>query len=380
MELNYQMSGLPVQKIIQTTEYWNITEDKRLIDLLCGNTAFIFGYNNRDIIDSMVDVQSKIGFLRGMSNETCTENETLIKELCSRGNFEGLAWAVSGSDAVEAAIYVNDQYWISQNIHKPTVAVFNPGYHGTTYLTKIFRNEYPLTDRAVIIERTTELETLSQLENQILSNSNIGAVLMESCPWNGGLNPWSEEFWKGVRQICDSHNINFIVDDVFGGVGKLGHFFSHSRYNVQPDIVALGKSLTGGYSPLSCACVVKSIFDAVKNSWNFGHTWSPNMGGIGAATAVCELFDNYNLNKIETKLSQIGQRLIDNMLIKQYTNIGLLLQIDLIDQYPPDTLVNAGLNGLISDTNTVVICAPVIADVVYFIELETRLLKALNEI
>ena len=380
MELNYQMSGLPVQQILQTTGYWNITKNKKLIDLLCGNTAFIFGYDNKDIINSMVDVKSKIGFLRGMSNETCEENEMLIKELCDRGNFEGLAWAVSGSDAVEAAIYINDQYWISKNEHKPTVAVFNPGYHGTTYLTKIFRNEYPLTDRAVIINRTTELETLEQLENQVSSNPSIGAVLIESCPWNGGLNPWSDQFWKGIRQLCDRHNINFIVDDVFGGVGKLGHFFSHSRYNVQPDIVALGKSLTGGYSPLSCACAVKRITDTVKHSWNFGHTWSPNMGGVGAAIAVCKSFNNFNLSNIENQLSQIGQRLLDNRLITRYTNIGLLFQISLIDQYSPDVLIDAGLNGLISDSNTIVICAPAIADVVYFIELETRLLKALNGI
>lgn len=374
MELNYQLDNHPQHQIIKTEGYWNYTVNKKLLDPLCGNTSFIFGYNNKQILDSMYQLQSKIGFLRGMSNETCNETQELISEICQRGDFESLAWAVSGSDAVEAAVYINDEYWKQLEQDRPTVVTFTPGYHGTTYLAKLFREEYPTGDRALVIQRSeNDADTLIALETLLEMDSKIGAVLIESAPWNGGLNLWSQSWWTNLRMLCNQYNINLIVDDVLGGVGKLGHFFSHTRYGIEPDIVAIGKSLTGGYSPLSCACTTKRISDVVKNQWNFGHTWSPNMAGIGAALEVCKIFDTFNFNNIETRLQNIGQELKDLMLIKSYQVGGLLLYITLDKVYDPSALYHAGINGNFNDNNGIFICAPATADDEYFIELLTRL-------
>lgn len=374
MELNYQLNNFPNHQITKTESYWNYTSDKKLLDPLCGNTSFIFGYNNKSILDSMYHLQSKIGFLRGMSNETCNENEELISEICKRGNLDSVAWAVSGSDAVEAAIYINDEYWKRLGEDRPTVVTFKPGYHGTTYLAKLFREEYPTGERAIVIERNVDDEdTLKSLELHLETNPMIGAVLMESAPWNGGLRLWSQDWWTNIRTLCDRYNVNLIVDDVLGGVGKLGHFFSHTRYKIIPDIVTLGKSLTNGYNPLGCACANKRISDVVKSYWNFGHTWSPNMGGIGAAIEVCKLFDTIDFDKIESRLKTLGQELKDLNLIKEYQLSGLLFYIILNKTYSADALYLAGINGNFNENNGIFICAPAIADNEYFSELSNRL-------
>lgn len=374
MELNYRLDKHPYHQIVKTEGYWNYTVDKKLLDPLCGNTSFIFGYNNKQILNSMYQLQSKIGFLKGMSNETCDENEELINKICGRGNFKSLAWAVSGSDAVEASIYVNDEYWKQIEQDRPTVVTFTPGYHGTTYLAKLFRKEYPTGDRALVIPRSdNDDDTLIALETLLQVNSKIGAVLIESAPWNGGLNLWSQSWWTNLRILCDQYDINLIIDDVLGGVGKLGHFFSHSRYHVQPDIVALGKSLTGGYSPLSCACTTERISSVVEGQWNFGHTWSPNMAGIGAALEVCKIFDTFDFRSIETRLDAVAQELKDLLLIKSYHLGGLLLYITLDKVYDSDALYRAGINGNFNDNNGIFICAPATADDQYFIELLCRL-------
>lgn len=378
MELNYQLTDFAKHQILKTDGYWNYTETEKLLDPLCGNTSFIFGYNNKTILNSMVDLQSRIGFLRGMNNETCSENEELISSICGRGDFEHLTWAVSGSDAVEAAIYINDAYWKSQGKDKPTVVTFSPGYHGTTYLAKLFREEYSVGERAMVIQRSTDdNETIQALEVLLLTYSKIGAVLIESAPWAGGLRLWTPQFWKSVRDLCHQHDVNFIVDDVLGGVGKLGYFFSHQRYGVQPDIVALGKSLTNGYSPLSCACTNAIIGEAIKEQWNFGHTWTPNMGGVGAALAVDKMFNSIDFLKIEHRLTDIGKKFKSQKLIKDFVSAGLLFYLELDKEYPKDILYRAGINGNINDSNGIFICAPAIADEEYFTELETRLLSVL---
>jgi len=374
MELNYHLDNLPNHQIIKTEGYWNYTVNKKLLDPLCGNTSFIFGYNNKSILDSMYKLQSQIGFLRGMSNETCNENQELLTEICQRGGFDSVAWAVSGSDAVEAAVYINDEYWRKLEKDRPTIVTFTPGYHGTTYLAKLFREEYPTGERAAVIERSLDdADTLLTLETLLELNPKIGAVLIESAPWNGGLRLWSQAWWNDLRLLCDQYNINLIVDDVLGGVGKLGHFFSHQRYGIQPDIVAMGKALTNGYSPLGCACTTKRISNVIKDSWNFGHTWSPNMAGIGAALEVCKIYDTIDFNAIEMRLKKLGDELKAAGLIKDYTAAGLLFYITLDKTYSPDALYTAGINGTLNDNNGIFICAPAIADSEYFSELSNRL-------
>ncbi len=382
------LNSLTKQRTILSTEkYWVTTNEGKLLDILCGNTAYIFGYSDPDIFESMISVQQKIGFLKDSSSETCKEHIDLVEKLCHVGNFTGVAWAVSGSDGVEAAVYTNDNYWKCRNLDKTLIVAFNPGYHGTTYLAKLLRKEYDITNRAIILtapewvdisDRETEEEkAFRQLEECLTNNPKVGAVLMESCPWIAGVKPWSETWWKKVRNLCNKFDVNFIVDDVLGGVGKLGYVFSHQRYNVQPDIVAIGKSLTGGYTPLSCACVTERISTLASNNWDFGHTWSPVMGGVGAALAVLKKFDSSVIAAIEQQLTTLGQELETLGLVHRHINQGLLMQVDLVKQYPADVLIKNGIYGNLKSQKSIFFCAPYIADEEYFIELRSRLLKAL---
>jgi adenosylmethionine-8-amino-7-oxononanoate aminotransferase len=380
MELNYIISGVNKHQIIKTNKYWTYTGDTKLIDLLCGNTSFIFGYNNRLIVDKMIEVQTTVGFLKGLSNETCGYTDELISFLCKEGNFYSVAWAVSGSDGVELAIYINDQYWKSLHEDRPLVVVFNPGYHGTTFLTRSFRNQTNIDNRSISIDISkfeSEESALHNLISLLKSNKKIGAIMMEACPWANGISPWSSDWWRKIRKICNEYNLNFIVDDVFAGVGKLGHYFSHNRYGVQPDIAVLGKSLTNGYSPLSCACVNEKITKIVQPSWDYSHTWSPNMGGIGAALAVKDIFNSDQIFSIESKLKILSQKFLEMNLIKNYVVIGLLVNFKLLNEYPTDFLIKNGINGFVSDGGNLKICAPAIADDEYFNFLETNLTRAL---
>lgn len=379
------------KKITRTNKYWIHTEKEKLLDVLCGNTAFIFGYNNEYILTKMIDMQSKIAFINDSNFETCDELELLTQQIFDISRLKGLCWAVSGSDGVECSIYANDQYWKNIGNNKPLLICFDPCYHGATYLERIFRKEYPyehkivslgLPDWAYIEEReNAEKIVIEKILEKIQSNNKIGAILMESCPWVGSLKPWSKFWWQSLRKICDDYNINFIVDDTLGGVGKQGYYFSHLKYNVIPDIVSTGKSFTAGYTPLSVSCFSNKINDIVKQSWDFSHTWNPNLAGVGAALAVIEKFSEEDVYKINNRLNKFLLNLQSMGLIENFILQGLMLQIKISTKIDTDALLINGLNTTIRKNNTVFFCIPIIADEEYFYEFEFRLTKALkNEI
>lgn len=377
------------RKVLKTEKYWIHTDEGKILDILCGNTAFIFGYNNEYVLKRMFDLQSRIGFLKDSANETCDELNSLISKIFEISKMEGLCWAVSGSDGVECSIYANDQYWKVLNKDKSLIITFDPCYHGATYLARIFRKEYNSTHRVVTVplpqwdrirdRELAEKECLEKIESLLSSNEKIGAILIESCPWVGGLRPWSESCWKSIKKLCDNYNINFIVDDTLGGVGKQGFYFSHQRYQVLPDIVSIGKSFTAGYSPLSVSCFSKKINDVVKNSWDFSHTWNPNLAGIGAALAVLEKFNTDDILKIEKRLYSIFNKMQSDQLISDFVVQGLMSQIELIGSYDSEVLYKHGLNGNLKKSKSIFICVPAIADDEYFFEFEQRLTKALND-
>lgn len=392
IELNWRTYEEVISRVYKTERYWVHTDQGKLLDTLCGNMAFIWGYSDQDILDHMSSLQKKIAYLNFKHNEVCDENDLLVKKICQAGNFSGLAWAVSGTDGIEAAIAINDLYWKNQNKHKPTVVSFAPGYHGATYLCRILRSEEQPFDRAHVINAPVwhTVKDRSELENRsfnalekFLEESHldgwgrVGAVIMESIPWAQGIKPWSEDWWQKIRNICDRYEINFIVDDVMGGFGKLGYMFSHQRYGVQPDIVALGKSLTGGFSPLSCACVTEKISTSVKDNWQYGHTWMPNMAGIGAALAVMEKFDQKKILAIEERTKELAEKFLKEGFITDYTVIGLLFHANLKKPLILDAFVKHGLTGGPDIKHSLGICIPAIADEEYFYELETRLRAAM---
>ena len=94
-----------------TEKYWVHTKEHgRMLETLCGNTAFIFGFNNKHIIDRITQQQNQLSYLVH-TNYTCDDNDELIELLCKHGNFHSVSYAVSGTDGVECAVAINDYYW-----------------------------------------------------------------------------------------------------------------------------------------------------------------------------------------------------------------------------------------------------------------------------
>jgi adenosylmethionine-8-amino-7-oxononanoate aminotransferase len=387
MELNFKTTEEVVTEVFKTEGYWIHTNHGKLLDTICGNMSFIYGYDNDFILNRMYEQQKQLAYLNFKHNEICQANDKLVELICEEGKFKGVGYAISGTDGVECAVAMNIHYWRQVDPSRTTIVSFAPGYHGATYLCRAFRGEETMPNVKVLrapewwkIEDRPVHEALAfdRVKNLLETDKTIGAIIMESIPWAESIRPWSAQWWQDIRHICTAHGVNLIVDDVMGGMGKLGYRFSHDRYAIQPDIVALGKALTGGFSPLSCACAIERISDIIKDKWDYGHTWQPNMAGVGAALAVWEIFDSKNILDIEDKLTMLGAKLKAMGLVTDFVVIGLIFSYKLTTPITSDTYVKHGLTGGPDVKYSISGCAPAIADAEYFKEFETRLLNALT--
>ena len=374
-EMNQWSAGEQKKKVIETHHYFVKYEDKETIDINAGNFSYVLGYSDEDVKSSMSNIN--VAFLRGNSGESSTHNDALINYICDKGNWSGLAWAVSGSDAVEAAIAMNDFYWQCLGQHKPKIISFTPGYHGTTMLAKHLRGEYLYLNRAELIDAPVwrsvfDREQQEQLALQSIRNklqqSDVGCIIMETLPWVGCISPYSQNWWESIRKLCDEYQILFVLDDVAICYGKLGHMFGWQEYNVQPDICAIGKALTAGYSPLGAAVCNKKVYDVLQyKSWDHGHTWSPNMQGVAAAITASVKIESllHRVPVINSKLESIGDKLG-----LTYRSAGLFIAYDTNQFYSLADLHSVGLTATMAGENCIKVVAPLIADDHYFDSIE----------
>ena len=321
MEIKYWSPGEQEKEVRRTHRYFVEYENGEThIDIQCGNMAYILGYDRREIIDAVA--QNTVNFIRGNTGESSQGNTALVNQICKLGNWAALTWAVSGSDAVEAAIAMNDSYWQAQGEDRLQILSFDCSYHGTTMLAKHLRGEYPSLGRAVIVtgpqwqyayqQKGREQLTLAKIKQHFTTNKKIGCLIMETVSWSTTMAPYSMDFWQEIRKLCTDNNVLMIVDDVAFCWGTNGTMFGYESYLVQPDICAIGKSLTAGYSPLGAAvCNEKVNAQLNQQTWNHGHTWQPNMSGVAAAVIATGIITGLlsNVKVIEWELRRIAQEL-----------------------------------------------------------------------
>jgi adenosylmethionine-8-amino-7-oxononanoate aminotransferase len=380
-ELKQWADGEPTKRVIGTCGYYVRYENSLNIDIQSGNTAYTLGYANSEILDAIRSVE--VDFLRGNSGETTDANEELVRYICEKGNWKSVAWAVSGSDAVEAAIAMNDCYWQYIGKDKPKIISFAPGYHGTTMLAKHLRGEYPYLNRAEIIpapdwkliqdREEQESLALASVEQKLQNDSSIGCIIMETIPWMPSISPYSQNWWNTIRRLCDKHNVLMIVDDVAVCWGKNGTMFGWQKYGIQPDISSIGKSLTAGYSPLGAAVCNAKVSEVLNwKSWEHGHTWAPNMHGVLASLTATKKIESllHRVPKINKELVAIAKELHLN-----YRTEGLFISYDFDKYISLGDLNRVGLSASIPSQNSVKVIAPLIADETYFAALKQGLLS-----
>jgi adenosylmethionine-8-amino-7-oxononanoate transaminase len=228
----------------------------------------------------------------------------------------------NGSTAVEVAMKMALQYQnqIGQ-IGRTQFLTFHSGYHGDTFgamsassidvftqkfspsLFKCHRATYPMQVDADEHESTRHHEM--QLEAQIAGRSDkLAAVIIEPViQAASGMRPLAEDYLGKIKKYCREYDILLITDEVFTGFCRTGPLIASSAELVEPDILCLGKGITGGMLPMGVTVANKKVFDAFKGEWAemkqflHGHTYSGNPLACAVAMRNLEMISDEKLKE-----------------------------------------------------------------------------------
>ena len=384
-----------LKRVIRTDGYWVHYENRINLEIQSGNCSFTLGYNHKEL-KSLLPT-NEIDFLRGNSGESAEPVDRLSNTLTKEAGMDGIAYAVSGSDGNECAFYIIDLYWTNKGEpQRRYIISIPPCYHGTTVVCRSANNDIvekrqsrfvPIRGRTWYTTEDSianETNVLEQIIETFKTRNDIGAILIESYPWNKTIAPWSHNFYQLLRATATLYGANLIVDDIAGYGGKIGTLFTHTAYNIKPDIVTIGKALTNGLIPLSACLINDKILKQVKTTFNWGHTWQPNMYGVRVANRCIELIQERMAHSkvIEKNLNDIGDRLKSKGLVRNVIGNGVWKSFVPEPNPIPISLAEIDKAGMSATTNenTIKTIIPLIADDIYFEELEKRLEVCLTNI
>ena len=277
------------------------------------------------------------------------------------GNLRRVFYSDTGAAAVEIAIKMAYQYW--QQIHpaRPQKSLFlsiNNAYHGDTVGAmsvggiETYRHTYhSLFFSTVTVDMTVpctcgnqpsctscELPCLDEVERAMLSHADeLVAVILEPLfQGAGGIHVYPRGYTRAIQEIARRSDVLFIVDEVASGFGRTGSMFACEQENIEPDILCLGKGLSGGYLPLAATLATEEIYQAFLGegrTFYHGHTYTGNPLACAAALANLDIFEQEKtLERLQPLIQQLQrglERLRSLPLVTDIRQCGFVAGIEL---------------------------------------------------
>jgi adenosylmethionine-8-amino-7-oxononanoate aminotransferase len=234
----------------------------------------------------------------------------------------------SGSVAVEVAIKMAFQYWISRGQpNKNKLLSLRNGYHGDTFAAmsacdpvtgmhhmfeQVVAKQYFAPAPQIAVHEQWDKQDIAEF-SQIISakKDQLAAVILEPIVQGaGGMRFYSPHYLKSVRELCDQHNVLLIADEVATGFGRSGKLFACEWAQISPDIMCLGKAITGGYMTLAATLcseeVSRVICEGEAGCFMHGPTFMGNPLACSVANASIDLLLSSdwqaNIQRIEVTL------------------------------------------------------------------------------
>src|SRR5881409_3410524 len=345
----YRKLGRDFPRIVRGEGCYLYDENgKRYLDAVGGAYVANVGHGVGEIADAMGRQAGRLGYVNGTAF-THDAVEELAAELAARspGDLDKLYFLSSGSEAVEAALKLARQYWVeSGEPGKHKIIALAPGYHGNTLLAlsasarehykTMFREwlvdvhrvpaSYPYRCRCRGQDPQCPVCSGAVLEDAIerLGSDTVAAFIAEPVGGSStGASTPRPEYFHRIREICDRHRVLFIADEILCGAGRTGTWWAIEPYGVAPDIMTLGKGISGGYAALSAVATSERIVDPIaRGSGSFMHaqTFSFHPVGCAAGLAAVRLIKQ---RKLVERCAQLGVVLQQRLAaLKQLPHVG----------------------------------------------------------
>lgn len=271
-------------------------DDNRYLDCLAAYSAVNQGHCNPHILKAFKEQAEKVTITsRAFRND---QLPALYKKLHDMTGFDMSLPMNSGAEAVETAIKAARRWgYRNKGIaeDKAEIIVATDNFHGRTTTIVGFSTDAqykkdfgPFTPGFVI----SEYGNINSVESLITENTCC--ILIEPIQGEAGIIIPPEGYLKQLRELCDKHNILLAFDEIQSGLGRSGKMFAHQYEDVVPDMVIIGKALSGGFYPVSAVLSTKEVL-GVFGPGDHGSTFGGNPLGAAVATAALEVIENENL-------------------------------------------------------------------------------------
>jgi len=277
-------------RIVRGEGVWLVdAEGRRYLDGSGGAFVASLGHGLAEVGEAMAAQAGRIAYVNGTAFTTDPVEE-LAAELARLlpAPLDKLYFLCSGSEAVEAALKLARQHWVERGRPKKhKIIALTPAYHGNTLLalSASAREHYKTYYREWLVDvhripapygyrcacgglpdsacATCDGSALEAALDE-LSAENVAAFIAE--PVGGSSTGHAvprQEYFRRVREICDRREILFVADEVLVGAGRTGSWWAIEQYGVVPDVMVLGKGITGGYAPLSALATSRAVIDPI---------------------------------------------------------------------------------------------------------------------
>lgn len=298
---------------------WDV-EGKKYYDFLSAYSAVNQGHSHPKIVKALTDQAQTLALTsRAFYNNKLGEYE---KKITSLFKFDKVLPMNSGAEAVETAVKLARKWsyevkGITENAAK--IIVCENNFHGRTTTIVSFSNDPdanqnygPFTPGFIKIP----YNDLAALEEVLKSEAqNIAGFLVEPIQGEAGVYVPDAGFLKGASELCKKYNVLFIADEVQTGIARTGKLIACYHEEVQPDILILGKALSGGMYPVSAVLANDTIMNVIKPGQH-GSTFGGNPIACAVAVAALDVVEEEKLSERSQELGELFRSEIEKLIQK----------------------------------------------------------------
>lgn len=335
----FEQSEFPVIERAQGSYLYDV-EGNALLDGIASWWCINLGHSHPKMIEAIQQQAAQLQhtLLGGLSHPRAIELAERLEQITPDGLGHTL-FAADGSMAVEAALKIALQYWVNKGeTGRTRFIALQDGYHGDSLgavgagYVEQFHAPFREAIRPALCAVSPHcnhcpyqckpescslpcFESMEQLVHQ--HHAECAAVIIEPlCQAAAGMRVYPAEYLRWLRLLCDEYNLLLIADEIAVGFGRTGALFACETAGIAPDILCLGKGLTGGMLPLSATLVTGAIYDTFRRNngadrtFYHGTTFCGNPIASAAALAALDIYEN---EQVLHQVERSSVRLRDGM-------------------------------------------------------------------
>lgn len=288
------------------------TDGKEYLDFAAGIAVQAFGYHNKEYGDALKAQIDKV-----MHTSNLYYNVPIIRaaeRLAAASGMDRVFFTNSGTEAIEGAVKAAKKYAYTRDGHAGhEIIAMNHSFHGRTIGALSVTGNSHYREPFEPLMPGVKFADFNDLDSvKSLINGKTCAVILETVQGEGGIYPAMEEFLKGVRALCDEHDILLILDEIQCGMGRTGEMFAWQHYGVKPDIMTSAKALGCGV-PVGAFLMTERVAEKSLKPGDHGTTYGGNPFVGAAVDKVLEMMERDHITEHVKEIAPYLEKRLDEL-------------------------------------------------------------------